>query len=571
MDMDKLEQTQLISEQVSKDLDFVIGTEDQIKCRRAAVQLKTFDDRIKISDIETKVIGSHADGFKFEESDFDTMHVSGVYKVVDGTRTSSHHTNVLHAIFSPCKSGYVHLELNKLGNYSRWKVDDGLIASAICYHKHILASNVLYAMNIGKLGFGGYVRGPSHVNILSGRYDSDTVFGYKCETWPTVANEWIYRNRKYQWPNDNMIRIVCTHGCHLVPVGEYNSPSRDIEWRVSFVTSEVLLVRSFNHVQFKMYGLLKMIKYDILDVYKHTDLQENIITSYHIKTLMFWIIENTPTYLWVDRNFLFCLRFCLVHLRNYLKGLYLPHYFLPRCNLLKKHSARSVRDIVSALDYYIGHIQSLLLNIKRRITCSNVDELLAFSKFESLEAISFIRVCAHINRLLLVFVDNVSKMCDIEYFMLYRVSIFSCWKNTKQDNIKIVSKCKSDYTKHMRYKYISLRGTHLDLTSGWLKLATLYFSVENYDVAEGLCRKVVRSLSYVVIYNGDTTDTQDYLKLVTELRYGRRTLQLDIKQLVAADVVFFPGDIHLDILNIEISSNKEVSTLIPPLPYAYFL
>ena len=98
---------------------------------------------------------------------------------------------------------------------------------------------------------------------------NDNVMAFKCKSWPKIADEWIQRHRKYAWPNSKLITHIKSKGCHTVPVGEYNSPYSHLEWRQSFVVSECALVRSFNHVQFKVYCLLKLLKLHLRDKYKH--------------------------------------------------------------------------------------------------------------------------------------------------------------------------------------------------------------------------------------------------------------------------------------------------------------
>ena len=61
-----------------------------------------------------------------------------------------------------------------------------------------------------------------------------------------------------------------------------------------------------------------------------------------MNTIMFWAIENTPTPLWVECNLMKSLHLCRMFLRQSVKSVYLPNYFIPNCNLFNKCEQRDV-------------------------------------------------------------------------------------------------------------------------------------------------------------------------------------------------------------------------------------
>ena len=79
--------------------------------------------------------------------------------------------------------------------------------------------------------------------------------------------------------------------------------------------------------QMVIYGTMKIIKRERLSIFKDcvcTECRTNnysvcsertdpdiFITSYHIKTIIFWVIENSPSTLWKKERFFECMRFCL--------------------------------------------------------------------------------------------------------------------------------------------------------------------------------------------------------------------------------------------------------------------
>lgn len=85
----------------------------------------------------------------------------------------------------------------------------------------------------------------------------------------------------------------------------------------------------FNSTQLKCYILLKFIKKEkIQDV-----LQEESLTTYHCKTCMLYMIENTPADFWVEDNLLTCLYNCLQLILKWAKEKVCPNYFIPDENM----------------------------------------------------------------------------------------------------------------------------------------------------------------------------------------------------------------------------------------------
>lgn len=73
---------------------------------------------------------------------------------------------------------------------------------------------------------------------------------------------------------------------------------------LSFNNAEQRLVFAFNHTQFLCYGLLKAVMKECIQ--KMKSYPENTLCSYFIKTLMFWMIQDTETDLWQPENIVIC-------------------------------------------------------------------------------------------------------------------------------------------------------------------------------------------------------------------------------------------------------------------------
>ena len=157
----------------------------------------------------------------------------------------------------------------------------------------------------------------------------DKVIAFRCRKIPHCALEWFTRQRHYNWPTPEWIDQCKTLGCFVVYVGHPDSEERHIQWRLSFSLQERFLVTRFNSVQLKCFILMKIIKKDI--IYK--DVGEKSLTSYHCKTCLLYLIENSPAEFWREENLLFCFCTYLRQILRCVETMECPNYFLPDENM----------------------------------------------------------------------------------------------------------------------------------------------------------------------------------------------------------------------------------------------
>ena len=119
---------------------------------------------------------------------------------------------------------------------------------------------------------------------------------------------------------------LLTEHVYAVPKPYKNSETGDLRWRLSFSVIEVKLAPSLTEIQRRCYRVLKaLIKFNVNEEY----LKENEkFSSYYLKTLMFWICEQTFEDSWKIPNLG---RHWLTLLENIIESLEkrkLPHYFV---------------------------------------------------------------------------------------------------------------------------------------------------------------------------------------------------------------------------------------------------
>ena len=193
------------------------------------------------------------------------------------------------------------------------------------------------------------------------RASTDMVQAYRCLRWPDSASEWLQRTRQHNWPAPELLNQLESMGFFLVPVGHPLSNEKIKEWRISLSLQERFLMFKLNPTQHKCYIVMKMIKQDVL----FNLVGESSLSSYHIKTCIFYMVENTPDIFWVPENLLACIHCCLSCLNYWAINWVCPNYFLPAENMfdgrldrqLQQKLASALQTLLSADFKYLPFIQ----------------------------------------------------------------------------------------------------------------------------------------------------------------------------------------------------------------------
>ncbi|XP_052073345.1 uncharacterized protein LOC127711356 [Mytilus californianus] len=195
------------------------------------------------------------------------------------------------------------------------------------------------------------INGPAGTTLkskqLPGVPDLDFVPSYRCRTWPRQALSWLSRQRSSGFPNAEMIGRFTSHGCFLVPVGQYVSPEKRLQWKLSFSFQERQIMFSMSPIQFKTFISLKMIKKNFIK----DRVPPKSLTSYHCKTCMFYIMETSPSNIWTSDNLVQCISMCLQKLLQWFENGFIPSYFIPEENLWKGNTdtRETIVDILGSL------------------------------------------------------------------------------------------------------------------------------------------------------------------------------------------------------------------------------
>ena len=117
----------------------------------------------------------------------------------------------------------------------------------------------------------------------------------------------------------------------------------------------------FNNVQMKCYVLLKLIKNEIIN----KEIGEETLTSYHCKTCMFYMLENTSEDVWISENLASCLLMCLRQLRLWAMNGNCPNYFIPGENMFNRITSEDSKlKLFELLDIILNSdMESLIMRI----------------------------------------------------------------------------------------------------------------------------------------------------------------------------------------------------------------
>ncbi|XP_062587876.1 uncharacterized protein LOC134249559 [Saccostrea cucullata] len=171
-----------------------------------------------------------------------------------------------------------------------------------------------------------HIHGPcSSGTFLDVEFDDALCFA--SDFWPPSALAWI--NRCQSWPSPHIVDDIVRNGCHFAAIGHKLGNHEENEWRILFSLAEQKLVYTMNHIQFLTYGLLKLILKEVIK----ERIEESLLCSYHMKTAVFWALQQNSIPHWYPQNFLECFWVCFKLLLKWVYEGVCPNFFIPENNM----------------------------------------------------------------------------------------------------------------------------------------------------------------------------------------------------------------------------------------------
>ncbi|XP_052086701.1 uncharacterized protein LOC127724006 [Mytilus californianus] len=454
----------------------VIGTEEVGKMRR---QIFSWVDCVRDHDESFKFVisGSKAEGLDLKESDFDEMQVLKNYRVYENVDKIQDLTSAIPILMDneSTKPGFT-----KLVKYDYHYGNDSILNKTLQNEQNASYISSKLFRDLFSTEYT-ITHGPCQSDI-NGKLDFARCF--KCCEWINPARQWIGRSRT-QWPDECVIDSILLNGVHFVPIGNADSLNKDNEWRISFSLAEKLLVYSFCHTQFFCYALLKILLIDIIKK-KHGDL----LCSYFVKTVMFWISEESDQLIWKPENILSCFNECLRRLLYSVEYNTCLHYFIPENNFFENRFRKQQQiELLSTMRFLYKQGWCCLL-------CT--DTLQGFVKLSSLPPDTVPRVSAvpfffYVNaEYISSGINSISILKWIAHDKCQELSatnVCAYLLSLRHQTIAHSRMCmvdknkrnnKYNYKRYRKCMFHLLLGVHHDVAAGWLLLASFFYTCKQY-------------------------------------------------------------------------------------------
>lgn len=579
----------------------IAGYEEQIKKNRTEIDV--YDNLFNQIHYATRYMhretaGSRKEGLDTQSSDIDLFfYLTDHHVVWDLTHSEGYDPATDTLIFMESPEHLPGTAYLRLVNMHRSNKTISKL-SRIQKNDHMYISSELFLKNAESYCRDDKVfqHGPCHTFTFDDT-EYDYVCALGCRKWPPQTNNWISRCGKFGWPDNLTIKNMISSGCFLVPIGSKqsrynNDPNLEMEWRLSFVLAEQILVRAMNHCQFMCYALLKVFLQEVLN--KDAIKGDQKISSYFLKTAMFWCIQTDAKYNWSRENFFECFWKCYKVLLQWVYTGYCPNFFVPQNNLFvcKIAGADQERLFTQMYDLYCHRDGCLteIPSVKRAmIKVVLANPLVLKEKFnEHMNDVGIHNAIHLINVLQRQDIDfdwealykvirmDVSKMSHIEKILITRHACNICIQMAffEQNFCRHKTKCsknKQVYEKHLKVGVRLLKFTlKFGCATDQLYLALYRYLNGDFNNSLNMLDETRKRLFQDCVFY--------YNHLQNPEAYGRemqgKTLPDKIKNSMASDIFIRNHTKFLE-LNIEIDllkkSTPRKSLVISPFVFLEFL
>ncbi|KAK3577975.1 hypothetical protein CHS0354_008919 [Potamilus streckersoni] len=533
-----------VSLRLNRVLDSV-GLGEDIRWKRINMWIQTEELMTVVTKTAHHYFGSHAEATTAPglQSDIDGVYCLRCRFIEDLERWMPDNSTFLTVSDENTPPGYV--KLQKVLSHQPWPVYnehnehftfDRYGRSVLCNDVHRLKVNV------------DKYHGPAITNYY-GKFKADHMLGIRLHAWPGQASQWLTRNRRHNWPSHQTIGLIQETGALLFPVGHKLSQEKHMEWRLSISYGEKLLVWLFNSTQYKCYILLKMIN----KIFIKPAVGDNVLSSYHCKTCMFYLIENTQTAIWQLDNLLLCVELCLRLLYNWTESNICPNYFIPEENMFQCKVFGHVQvqllsvlgDLLRQEGRYLVGISCDNIGQKLVRTCQiPVMELELQSQDVAQIMMSSIMVLfAHLEIAVRALDHDLNFEPRASHELRREINAI-LWKfHCSMIGSRLASKSLSEENADQHFLDMAqeflLWGSSSDVASGKLKLAAFYLVQNNLDMSKDVFSEIQKSYNYKISELGVVS--QHTLQSI--LSENISTTQL-ISQYLAFPVVYHPSEIN---------------------------
>ncbi|XP_052684627.1 uncharacterized protein LOC128164685 [Crassostrea angulata] len=351
---------QHMSESLFVGMCQMVGTSKEVAIRRETADIDYMLNRqIKTNNKVIKMLsGSRREGFRLKGSDFDYMFWTNDHQVIIDMSQycNTANTTLIFSDSSESPPGFALLEL-----LTRSKYREVQLACVTMNDRVYISSSTYRQLTCSSVIPNSVVHGPcgsAHIAGIIADIEFDTALSFVSDCWPPSASSWI--DRCHSWPDPEVVDDIIRNGCHFVAIGHPLGPHTNEEWRISFSQAEYKVVNSMNHCQFLTYGLLKLFLKEVM--YQQSEDTNKLLCSYHMKTTVFWAIQQNTLPHWCPQNLLAGFWVCFKLLLKWVYEGVCPNFFIPQNNLFltKIHGPAQNRLFLQLHELYKKGLACLL-------------------------------------------------------------------------------------------------------------------------------------------------------------------------------------------------------------------
>ncbi|XP_062569877.1 uncharacterized protein LOC134231941 [Saccostrea cucullata] len=570
----------------------VIGTSEVIAMRRdVADVIEAVEQRVRSSDesMSSMESGSQREGFRLIGSDLDSMKWFNDHRVIwEFSQIQSYNPSRTGIIFADCSKslpGYALLQFITFINNK-----DTIEALVVRNGEYYISSSKFRQMALkffSLIKYSATLHGPC-ANCFIGPLKYDQAFCFVSDFWPPSASSWI--KRCSTWPRPEVVHDIVKHGCHFVAIGHKMGNHEDFEWRISFSLAEQKLVYSMNHCQFLTYGLLKLFLKEVIN--KGLTDNDKQLCSYHMKTAVFWVIQQNTVSCWCPQNILENFDVCFKHILKWVYNGVCPNFFIPENNMFLNKINGRVQEMlfrrlselydrrrqaivqIPLISWYFTHVirnNPILLfstNENFFVSETNFDEELYFEIFnkaasDASDIITSIKYLNTINQL----INLPLSQYHVAALQKFSASIFLKLAFLFQSNNKGTNKF--SYSVDKFACYMMKLAAKFGFLSDKLLVVAYYYKTSRILEALSVLEKIrVKFAKQSLMYNR-SVDEDLYIAAV-----GGKSWSTKTRESVARDVRLFNGINYLNELIPEQQfslRNKKLTLLIPPFVLFHML
>ncbi|XP_061190085.1 uncharacterized protein LOC133197925 [Saccostrea echinata] len=330
------------------------------------------------------------------------------------------------------------------------------------------------------------------VTRFHGIFGIDHAHCFASEIWPPSATSWI--DRCHPWPPSHIVDDIVKSGCHFVAIGHKLGRHDTNEWRISFSLAEQKLVYAMNHCQFLTYGLLKLFLKRIINNGLGDD--DELLCSYHMKTAVFWAIQQSMIPHWCPHTLLYSSWVCFKLILKWVYEGVCPNFFIPSNNMF--------------LSNIYGEAQNLLFIRLYELYKMGIKPMMdTLSIMSCTECLYYLR-------------NSSLFLCGDEDFQSSEAvfDIILCKELKENDSLPALN-----YRADKKSCHILKLAAKFGCTSDMLYIAMYYYETYRYMEALFLIEVIKVKLSQPYVMHNFNVDEEMYTKVVGGQSWSRKMSQ----------------------------------------------